>query len=71
MEPKQDHGYQAGAENSASLGNHVLVYNECRWRGRPIFDLAIERKLRGCDIVKMKIGDLIPGGRVRSRANVI
>ena len=27
--------------------------------------------LRGCDIVKMKIGDLVRGGQVRSRAIVI
>jgi len=33
-----------------------------------MFDLAIDSKLRGCDIVKIKIGDLVSGGRVRSRA---
>jgi hypothetical protein len=33
-----------------------------------MFDLAIDSKLRGCDIVKMKIGDLVSGSRVRSRA---
>ena len=36
-----------------------------------MFDLAIDSKLRGCDVVKVKIGDLISGGRVRSRAIVI
>jgi integrase len=35
-----------------------------------MFDLAIDSKLRGCDIVKVKIGDLVSGGRVRSRAIV-
>lgn len=45
--------------------------NECRLRDRAMFDLAIDTKLRGCEIVKMKIGDLIGGGRVRSRAIVI
>jgi hypothetical protein len=34
-------------------------------------DLAIDRKLRGCDLVKVKIGDLVSGGRVRSRAIVV
>ena len=33
-----------------------------------MFDLAIDSKLRGCDIVKIKIGDLVSGGRVRPRA---
>lgn len=36
-----------------------------------MFDLAIDSKLRGCDIVKIRIGDLVGGGRVRSRAIVV
>lgn len=36
-----------------------------------MFDVAIDSKLRGCDIVKLKIGDLISGGRVRTRAIVV
>jgi hypothetical protein len=44
---------------------------ERRVRDRAMFDLAIDSKLRGCDIVKLKIGDLASGGRVRSRAIVI
>ena len=42
-----------------------------RMRNRAMFDLAIDSKLRGCDIVKIKIGDLTLGGRVRSRAIVV
>src|SRR5260221_9105101 len=44
---------------------------ERRLRDRAIFDFAIDSKLRGCDVVKVKIGDLVSGGRVRSRAIVI
>jgi integrase len=44
---------------------------EHRLRDRAMFDLAIDSKLRGCDVVKVKIGDLVSGGRVRSRAIVI
>jgi hypothetical protein len=40
-------------------------------RDLAMFDLAIDSKLRGCDIVKIKIGDLVSGGRVRSRAIVV
>ena len=40
-------------------------------RDRALFDLAIDSKLRGCDIVKLRIGDLVSGGRVRSRTIVI
>ena len=44
---------------------------EGRVRDRAMFDLAIDSKLRGCDIVKIRIGDLVSGGRVRSRAIVV
>ena len=42
-----------------------------RLRDRALFDLAIDSKLRGCDIVKIRIGDLVSGGRVRDRAVVV
>ncbi len=42
-----------------------------RVRDRALFDRAIDRKLRGCDVVKVKIGDLVPGGEVRTHAIVI
>ncbi len=45
--------------------------NERRIRDRAMFDFAIDSKLRGCDIVKVKIGDLVSGSKVRSRAMVI
>jgi integrase len=44
---------------------------EGRLRDRALFDLAIDSKLRGCDVVKVRIGDLVSGARVRSRAIVI
>jgi len=42
-----------------------------RLRDRALFDPAIDSKLRGCDIVKMKIGDIVAGGALRTRATVI
>jgi site-specific recombinase XerC len=42
-----------------------------RLRDRALFDLAIDSKLRGCDLVKIRIGDLISGGSLRNRATVI
>ena len=44
---------------------------ERRLRDRALFDLAIDSKLRGCDVVEVRIGDLVSGARVRSRAMVI
>lgn len=40
-------------------------------RDRALFDFAIDSKLRGCDIVKIRIGDLVSGGTLRNRAIVI
>ena len=45
--------------------------NDRRFRDRAMFDLAIDSKLRGCDLVKMKVGDPVVGGRVRARAVVV
>lgn len=44
---------------------------ERRLRDRALFDLAIDSKLRGCDVVRIRIGDLVSGGRVRTRATVV
>ncbi|MFS2108070.1 tyrosine-type recombinase/integrase [Sphingomonas sp. Sphisp140] len=44
---------------------------EGRVRDRALFDLAIDSKLRGCDLVKIKIGDLVSGADIRTRAIVI
>jgi integrase len=48
-----------------------MLDRERRLRDRALFELAIDSKLRGCDLVKVRIGDLVSGGRARSRAMVI
>lgn len=40
-------------------------------RDRALFDLAIDSKLRGSDLVKLKIGTLVTGHDIRARAMVI
>lgn len=42
-----------------------------RLRDRALFDLAIDSKLRGCDVVKMKIGDVVACGSIRHRATIV
>lgn len=42
-----------------------------RLRDRALFDIAIDSKLRGCDLVKLRIGDVVAGGTIRNRATVI
>ncbi len=44
---------------------------ERRLRDRALFDLAIDSKLRGCDLVKIKIGTLVSGPEIRKRALVV
>ena len=44
---------------------------ERRLRDRALFDLAIDSKLRGCDLVKIKTGTLVIGPEIRTRAIVI
>ena len=42
-----------------------------RLRDRVMLDLAIDSKLRGCDVAKMRTGDIVLGGRVRTCATVV
>src|SRR5690348_15575880 len=44
---------------------------EGRLRDRALFDLAIDSKLRGCDLVQLKIGDVVAGADIRNRATLI
>jgi integrase len=41
-----------------------------RVRDLALFNLAIDSKLRGCDVVKLRIADVITGGGVRPRSTV-
>lgn len=43
---------------------------EGRMRDLTLFNVAIDSKLRGCDVVALKVGDLAPGGSSADRATV-
>ncbi len=60
-----------GAEAQGCLGDPLLLEHGGCFRDRALFDLAIDSKLRGCDIVKIKIGDFATGGRIRHRAMIV
>jgi site-specific recombinase XerC len=49
----------------------VRLQLENRKRDLAMFNLAVDSKLRGCDLVRLKIDDVSAGGRVRDRATVI
>ncbi len=40
-------------------------------RDKCLFDMAIDSKLRGCDLVKLRVDDIASGGVVRHRAMVV
>jgi integrase len=53
------------------LAIRFFLDREGRLRDRALFDLAIDSKLRGCDLVKFKIGDLVGGSEIRTRSIVV
>jgi integrase len=49
----------------------VRLQLEGRKRDLALFNLAIDSKLRDCDLVSLRVDDVCVGGRVRDRATVI
>ena len=45
--------------------------NANRCRDLAMFNCAIDSKLRGCDLVRLRVSDLAPGGVIRQRATII
>lgn len=52
-------------------GIRVRLQVERRVRDLALFDLAIDSKLRGCDVVALRIQDVVSAGNVRRRAIVL
>src|SRR3977135_2114307 len=51
-----------------SIRTHLMV--ERRMRDLAMFNLAIDSKLRGCDVVALKVEDIAPNGYTIDRATV-
>ena len=49
----------------------VRLQVERRARNLALFNLAIDSKLRGCDLVRLQVDDVSIGGRVRDRATIV
>lgn len=73
--PAWNVGKQVGAKRALKVKQIWLIRffldREGRMRDRALFDLAIDSKLRGCDLVKMKIGSLVSGPAIRNRSMVV
>ena len=59
LKPRQVWAIRARLELAGNQRNLVL------------FNLAIDSKLRGCDLVRLKVADLVVAGAVRDRVSVI
>lgn len=68
-------GKQVGAKRALKTKQvwsiRFFLDREGRMRDRALFDLALDSKLRGCDLVKIKIGSLVVGAAIRSRSMVV
>jgi len=49
----------------------ALLQIQGRMRELALFNLAIDSKLRGCDLVTLRVRDICAGGRVNERAIII
>ena len=47
------------------------LQHEGRTRDLAMFNLAIDSKLRGCDLVRLRVADIVLGGTVRLRTAIV
>ncbi len=40
-------------------------------RDLALFNMAVDSKLRGCDLVRLKVADIVVAGRVKERASIV
>ena len=52
-------------------GIRIRLELEGKTRDLALFNLALDSKLRGCDLVKLKVSDVTCGRSILSRANVV
>ena len=52
-------------------GIRVRLQVACKARDLALFDLALDSKLRGCDLVSLKVGDLLSAGGVKRRVVIL
>ncbi len=52
---------EKGAKAEAGWGHPLFPDQHRRVRDRALFDLVIDSKLRGCEVVRVKMGDLVIG----------
>lgn len=71
MEPGKNVGTKRPLTQKQIWAIRFHLDREGSLRDKALFDHAIDSKLRGCDLVKIKIGDVVAGPNIRNRAIVI
>jgi len=52
-------------------GIRVRLQVACRGRDLALFDLALDSKLRGCDLVRLRVSDVLSGAGVKRRVLIL
>ena len=71
MEPRQADRSEATAKLREVWAIRIRLQIQERLRDLAMFNLAIDSKLRGCDLVALRVDDVLLSGRVRPRTTVI
>jgi integrase len=71
LEHRAHHRSKAAAEARHIWAIRTRLQHDRRVRYLAMFNLAIDSKLRGCDLVQLRVGDVVLGGAVRLRTSII
>ena len=71
MEQRQAHRTEATLETKGNLGDSYSSATGRRTRELALFNLAIDSKLRGCDLVALRVKDVAHGSQVAPRVIVM
>ncbi len=63
LEPRTHHRAQAAIQSRARLAIRQQLKVAGRVRDLALFDCDIDAKLRGCDLVKLRVSDVAPAGQ--------
>ena len=71
LEQGKDRRSEAALTLKQILAIRIRLQMNRRLRDLALFNLAIDSKLRGCDLVRLRVRDVVHGGQVVTRATVM
>jgi integrase len=71
MEQRPSRWPEASPPAERGLGHSRPTSDQHRKRDLAMFNLAIDSKLRGCDLVSVRVDDIASGGHLRDRATIV